>query len=597
MRLLATLCLSLQLIFKLSSCTNLQVTPGSSMDLPCLSIQTEFTAAAITWQFNGKNISAGVPGFARVKDGGLHLSIPLVTAAHEGEYTCLVKGDTTEILRIYSVRVDASIVYTVKGYEGHVIYLPCQLPGSTPVQANTVWSKDTDSGTQIQLNFAYDLTGEPHAELLYPGDHDQTVIMRNLVMEDAGIYRCHSAEGEQLSTVQVLIEVRPITETFSCESFASAWEPCQDENSRTAGPILQESIAEFSMNAFSHLRESQPTGNLLFSPISISALLTHLLLGARGNTQRALESAVSVPHEFHCVHLQMKKLRERVAGSMQIASQIYYNPEMNISDFFSEQSMNFYGAEPTRLLETGEANSNMINSWVANKTNNHIKELVDFLSPSTQLILLNAVSFRGQWKVNFEPKPKKGMFTKLDGSMVNVPILFHENYMTVVAFMPHLKAQVAKFNLTGDSSLYILLPRASTVDALQEVETRMTYSDLQKMITQMRTITPSSIEVTLPLIKLNHQPNMHVLIKKLGLSSLFEGANLCGLYSGDRLVLDDVRHKAFLALTEQGVEAGAASSISFSRSYSAFSALQPFVLVLWSDEANVPLFVGRVTDP
>lgn len=211
---------------------------------------------------------------------------------------------------------------------------------------------------------------------------------------------------------------------------------------------------------------------------------------------------------------------------------------------------------------------------------------------------------------------------------------------------------MAKFNLTGDSSLYILLPRASTVDALQEVETRMTYSGLQKMITQMRTITSSSIEVTLPLIKLNHQPNMHVLIKKLGLlvsrhlslsvrpsfndtshtslfflpsdplgfsfspplqspyllfspffpplpglSSLFEGANLCGLYSGDRLVLDDVRHKAFLALTEQGVEAGAASSISFSRSYSAFSALQPFVLLLWSDEANVPLFVGRVTDP
>lgn len=69
---------------------------------------------------------------------------------------------------------------------------------------------------------------------------------------------------------------------------------------------------------------------------------------------------------------------------------------MNISDSFSEQSMNFYGAEPTRLLGTGEANSNMINSWVANKTNNHIKELVEFLSPSTQLILLNAVSFRGQ---------------------------------------------------------------------------------------------------------------------------------------------------------------------------------------------------------
>lgn len=80
--------------------------------------------------------------------------------------------------------------------------------------------------------------------------------------------------------------------------------------------------------------------------------------------------------------------------------------------------------------------------------------------------------------------------------------------------------QVAKFDLTGDSSLYLLLPLDSTVIALQEVERRMTYSGLREMISRMRTIIPSPVEVTLPLIKLNHQPNMHVLIKKLGLLAL-----------------------------------------------------------------------------
>lgn len=82
-----------------------------------------------------------------------------------------------------------------------------------------------------------------------------------------------------------------------------------------------------------------------------------------------------------------------------------------------------------------------------------------------------------------------------------------------------------------------------------------------------------------------------------GLSSLFEDANLCGLYSEERLVLDDARHRAFLALTEQGVEAGAVTSMSFSRSHPSFSALRPFIILLWSDQANVPLFIGRVTDP
>lgn len=78
-----------------------------------------------------------------------------------------------------------------------------------------------------------------------------------------------------------LLSVLPTPVTFSCESFNTAWEPCQDETSRTAAPILQESITEFAIKAFSHLRESQPSSNLLFSPISISVILTHLLLGMK----------------------------------------------------------------------------------------------------------------------------------------------------------------------------------------------------------------------------------------------------------------------------------------------------------------------------
>lgn len=61
--------------------------------------------------------------------------------------------------------------------------------------------------------------------------------------------------------------------------------------------------------------------------------------------------------------------------------------------------------------------------------------------------------------------------------------------------------------------------------------------------------------------------------------------------------MDDVRHRALLSLTEHGVEAVAVSAATFSRTYNSFSALQPFIFLLWNDRANVPLFVGRVVDP
>lgn len=45
----------------------------------------------------------------------------------------------------------------------------------------------------------------------------------------------------------------------------------------------------------------------------------------------------------------------------------------------------------------------------------------------------------------------------------------------------------------------------------------MTDSAVRQMMEQMKTTIPLPVEVTLPLIKLDVQPNMHILIKKLGL--------------------------------------------------------------------------------
>lgn len=593
MRPQAVICLLLQLIFELSSCTQLRVIPGATLELPCFSYQTDFTTADITWKFNDEDIP---PGLATVKKDGLYLSISPVTAANQGEYLCLIKDDNMEIIRKHNIAVDALVGYAIKLKVGDEARLPCHFPPYSQVTANALWFKDLGVGKRTLLNAGDESTDDnARVELLYPGDHDQTLMLRGIVMEDAGTYSCESADGQKLSTVDLFVEAVPI-KVHSCNGSTSAWEHCHNENSRTGEPMLQESVAEFSMKMYSYLRQSQPSSNLLFSPISISGALSHLLLGARQDTRKAIERAVCVPHEFHCVHFQMKKLREKLADSLQMASQIYYNPKTNLSESFISQSIQFYEAEPTRLLEDSEDSTSMINSWVANKTNNKIKDLVDSVSPNTQLILLNAVSFNGQWKIKFEQKPKKGFFTKLNGDMVKVPVLYHQKYMAAMTYIIELKAQVARFALTGDSSLYILLPLANTAADLQLVEEKMTDTAVRQMIEQMKTTTPEHIEVTLPQIKLDFQPDMNVLMKKLGLLSLFEDPNLCGI-SEQKLVLDDARHRAFLALTEQGVEAGAVTVLSFSRSFPSFHALRPFIMLLWSDQANVPLFIGRVTDP
>ncbi|XP_071373198.1 plasma protease C1 inhibitor [Centroberyx affinis] len=600
MRHLVLFCLLLQLIFELSSSSNLRVVPGSSLTLPCLPMQgPDFTGAVVTWTFDGKNISsqaAGSAGSLAVSKNGFYLSISSVIAPNAGEYVCVMEHNDVKWSRTYTIEVDALSGYTLKIRMGSETRLPCYRPPSSPANNYALWFKETEGGKRTQLTPVEIANDDQRLEWHYPNqfDSDQTIILTKAVMEDAGIYHCESDEGERFNSIHLIVEADA---PFSCSAYSTLWEPCQDETSRSWAPMLEESQAEFSMKLYSHLSQWQPSKNLLFSPISISGVLSHLLLGARDTTRRDIEVALCVPHDFHCVHLQMKRLKEKLAGSLQTASQIYYNQNMTVNESFTSQSMQFYEAEPVRLLASSAENTQMINSWVANKTNNKITQLVDSVPGHTQLILLNAVSFSGQWKVKFDGKDEKALFTKLNGDLVKVPVLYSYKYLVPMEYVPEVKAQVARFPLTGGSSLYILLPHTHKPSDLQQVEERMTDTAVRQMIERMKVASPQHIEVTLPKIKLDVQADMNLLLRKLGLSSLFEGANLCGLYSDSKMFLTDARHRAFLALTKDGVEAGAATSLSFSRSFPSFSALRPFILLLWSEQANVPLFMGRVTEP
>ncbi|KAM4594628.1 plasma protease C1 inhibitor [Fundulus diaphanus] len=590
-------CLLLQLTFELASCMHIQTSQGSTVELPCYSSESDIAGANITWTFNGQNIGATPqsPGSAQLVKNNFYASISPVTAASEGKYVCLAVWDQGEVTTTYSLKVE-SFHTTVKVLEGSNVLLPCYLPSSSGVISNAWWFKETGAGKRTRLN-TEDVTSAEKIELLSPNEQDQTIMMKEVAIGDAGVYVCESVTGEKLNSLHLEVEAPPTSSPRSCKDLIEELQPCQEENSRTAEPILRESMTEFSMKLYSYLKQEHPSSNLLFSPISIGSILSHLLLGASGNTRTALEGAICVPHDFHCVHLQMKKQKEKMGQSLQMASQIYYNSQMNLSESFSRLSVEYYEAESTKLLESSEENTRMINLWVANKTNNKITNLINEVSPNAQLIMINAVSFSGEWKFKFNDKPKKGLFTKFDGDMVKVPIIQSSKYRATMMYVLELKAQVARFALTGDNSLYILLPHANKLSDLQQVEERMTDGNVRRMIEQLNAASPQNMEVTLPQIKLDVEPNMNVLIKKLGLSSLFEGASLCGISSDGDLVLDEAKHKAFLALSERGVEASAATSLAFSRSFPTFNALRPFIMLLWSNQADVPLFIGRVTEP
>lgn len=183
------------------------------------------------------NISAAVSDSVQIKKDGLYLSISPITSAHQGRYVCLVKHADMDILRTYDITVigekhacfhcscawqdhvaqqtpclclsAAVIADVIHAIEGSTIYLPCYFPHSSQIPAKAVWYKETDEGPKYLLE-------ESSAKLeqvqqLYPLVQDQSLVFRDVLLEDSGMYHCTSAQGEDLSTIQVTVKGRLIT--------------------------------------------------------------------------------------------------------------------------------------------------------------------------------------------------------------------------------------------------------------------------------------------------------------------------------------------------------------------------------------------------
>jgi serpin B len=63
---------------------------------------------------------------------------------------------------------------------------------------------------------------------------------------------------------------------------------------------------------------------------------------------------------------------------------------------------NYYKAD-TRTFDISDAGvPDVINGWIESNTNGLIKNMIDELDPSTVMLLINAIYFKGQWNSQFE---------------------------------------------------------------------------------------------------------------------------------------------------------------------------------------------------
>jgi serpin B len=369
---------------------------------------------------------------------------------------------------------------------------------------------------------------------------------------------------------------------------------------------LVKSNTQFALDLFEALASG--SGDIFFSPYSLSAALAMTSAGARGETLTEINTAFHFPPVGP--HAGFHALDGALAGTgrpyeLNIANRIWLRKGAAFRPEFLKTLEYHYGGG-AELLDFGQApepSRLTINRWVSDGTNAKIPELLPqgTIDSFTQAVLTDAVYFKGTWEKAFEKTATQPVpFHREDGTTPPVDMMrqtstfpYAEDEWVQALEMPYRG---------GDLSLVVLLPKEGK--ALRDVEKRLNPGQMEKWVAGLQN---QEVEVLFPKFTSRFQRDLPPDLKTLGIRRAFDPdrADFSGmriLPLGENIFISHVLHEAFLQVDEEGTEAAAATAVVMTLrgvppSPRSFRADRPFLYFIRHRPSGTILFLGRFVGP
>ncbi|WP_461865747.1 serpin family protein [Thermococcus sp.] len=361
----------------------------------------------------------------------------------------------------------------------------------------------------------------------------------------------------------------------------------------------------FTLQLYRRLSVENSGKNVFFSPFSIFIALAMTYEGARGKTAEEMENVLHLPDNaslrrdsFRTVLLEAEN---PTALNLRIANALWVQKDFPIKEGYLNVIKRYYlgyvGSVDFKRNPRGAEEE--INRWVKEQTNGRIKNLVSGLSPLTRLIITNAVYFKANWSLRFNPSnTHNGTFTLSSGKTIVVPMMHRKGQF---GYAETDDLQILEMPYEGDVnhrfSMVVILPKKA-----DDVEEKLTPQFIEKV---MNSLTPQKVDVTIPKFKFETEYHLGKILQEMGIKDAFsDKADFSGI-SERPLAISDVIHKTFISVAENGTEAAAATAVILraaappgeEQKYKVFKADHPFLFLIIDRESGMILFMGRLTDP
>ena len=315
--------------------------------------------------------------------------------------------------------------------------------------------------------------------------------------------------------------------------------------------LFYSSNCSFQISLFSEINREKKGQNLIISPLSIFQILSLTANGARDLTQ--LEMVQTLQNEdieyLNSINYDILEISQNFK-TVEIANAVM-SKFLPIQEFLDVSEK--YCA-PFQILESAQ----QVNDWCSEKTHGKIPKILDELNSNIEMILLNAVYFKGEWKSKFSEKAtrKKDFYNKgneikeIDTMIKLAYFSYYEDNKMQIIELPY-----AEDNMTA----LIILPREG-IDLNRYIISLDSNQD--GLNEQIKNLRKAKVNLELPKFELEFSTSIKDILIDMGMETSFSNnADFSGLREEGKLKIDDVVHKTYLKVDEEGTEAAAITEV------------------------------------
>ena len=387
-------------------------------------------------------------------------------------------------------------------------------------------------------------------------------------------------------------------------SVSDSSEKVVEANNRFAIDLYQQLVSD----------PDQTGENIFFSPWSISSALAITYEGARGTTAEEIQSVFHFPADTATRRTGFSELagglnRGGAGYALHTANALWAEESYPLLPSYITTARNSYSAYVTNLdfINNPEPSRQTINQWVADQTGDTIQDLLPegSIHPLIRLVITNAIYFKGTWDKQFsEENTVEEDFRVSASQTVRVPMMrrtdanakywYTETDTLQVLGMPYAHKDGKEL------SMLVILPRDDNLVAAEQSLTAGQVSELQQALACRQ------VKVYFPKFRLETEYRLSDTLIQMGMPTAFGygETDFSGMDGTKALFIDNVFHKAYVDVNEEGTEAAAATAATMMMgmeiSYEpvpVFRADHPFIFLIQDSDTGNILFMGRVVNP